>query len=93
MTAPQTVEPTEQRLIAILGQRIRVDVRWGTGVPLALCNGIGAGLEVLDPLVAHLDQSTTVVRFDVPGSGGSATESLPHPSDRTCPHQPASGNV
>ena len=30
---------------------IWVNVRWGTGVPLVLCNGIGASLEVLDPLV------------------------------------------
>ncbi|MFI7666793.1 alpha/beta fold hydrolase [Nocardia sp. NPDC049526] len=78
VTAPQTEPQTERRLIAVLGQRIRVDVRWGTGVPLVLCNGIGAGLEVLDPLVAHLHPTTTVVRFDVPGSGGSANSPLPY---------------
>ena len=38
--------------VAAGGQRIRVDVRQGTGVPLVLCNGIGASLEVLDPFVA-----------------------------------------
>ncbi|MEU1205854.1 alpha/beta fold hydrolase [Nocardia sp. NPDC005825] len=68
----------EQRLIAVLGQQIRVDVRWGTGVPLVLCNGIGAGLEVLDPLVAHLDSASTVVRIDVPGTGGSPDSPLPY---------------
>ena len=36
-----------------------------------LCNGIGASLEVLDPFVEELDPHTTVVRFDVPGSGAS----------------------
>jgi pimeloyl-ACP methyl ester carboxylesterase len=61
----------DENLIAVLGQQIRIDIRWGTGVPLVLCNGIGASLEVLDPFVAQLDPSTTVVRFDVPGSGGS----------------------
>ncbi len=58
------------------GQRIRVDVRPGTGVPLVLCNGIGASLEVLDPLVEQL--GCTVVRFDVPGTGGSPTSALPY---------------
>ncbi|TQM25751.1 alpha/beta fold hydrolase [Nocardia bhagyanarayanae] len=69
---------TEQRLVSILGQQIRVDVRWGTGVPLVLCNGIGASLEVLDPLVAQLDPDSTVVRIDVPGTGGSPNSPLPY---------------
>ena len=65
-------------LLPVLGQQIRVSVREGTGVPLVLCNGIGASLEVLDPLVEHLDPDTTVVRFDVPGSGGSPNSPLPY---------------
>ena len=56
--------------VAVLGQRIRVKVRAGFGVPLVLCNGIGASLDVLDPLVAHLDRNTTVVRFDAPAPAG-----------------------
>ena len=64
--------------VAVLGQRIRVKVRAGFGVPLVLCNGIGASLEVLDPLVAHLDRDTTVVRFDVPGTGGSPGSPVPY---------------
>ena len=67
-----------ERLIPVLGQQIRVNVREGTGVPLVLCNGIGASLEVLDPLVEHLDPDTTVVRFDVPGTGGSPNSPLPY---------------
>ena len=59
----------EECYVATGGQRVRVNVRWGTGVPLVLCNGIGASLEVLDPLVEQLDSDTTVVRFDVPGTG------------------------
>jgi len=66
------------RLIPVLGQQIRVNVRSGTGVPLVLCNGIGASMEVLDPVVAHLDPDTTVVRFDVPGTGGSPDSPLPY---------------
>jgi poly(3-hydroxyalkanoate) depolymerase len=67
-----------EELLPVLGQQIRVNVRPGSGVPLVLCNGIGASLEVLDPLVAQLDPATTVVRFDVPGAGGSPDSPLPY---------------
>lgn len=69
--SPLGANMNDENLIAALGQQIRVDIRWGTGVPLVLCNGIGASLEVLDPFVAQLDPDTTVVRFDVPGAGAS----------------------
>jgi poly(3-hydroxyalkanoate) depolymerase len=65
-------------LIPVLGQQIRVHIRWGTGIPLVLCNGIGASLEVLDPFVAQLDPDTTVVRLDVPGTGGSPDSTVPY---------------
>jgi poly(3-hydroxyalkanoate) depolymerase len=68
----------EHRYIAAAGQRIRVNVRPGTGVPLVLCNGIGASLEVLDPLVEQLNPDSMVVRFDVPGTGGSPTSIAPY---------------
>lgn len=71
-------DEVEQRLVSILGQQIRVSVRAGSGVPLVVCNGIGAALEVLDPLVSALDPDTTVVRFDVPGTGGSPNSLLPY---------------
>jgi pimeloyl-ACP methyl ester carboxylesterase len=67
-----------ERHVAALGQHIRVKVRPGTGVPLVLCNGIGASLEMLDPLVAQLDPDTTVVRFDAPGVGGSSDSPVPY---------------
>jgi pimeloyl-ACP methyl ester carboxylesterase len=67
-----------ERHVAVLGQHLRVKVRPGIGVPLVLCNGIGADLDVLDPLVAHLDPDTTVVRFDPPGIGGSSDSSVPY---------------
>ncbi|MFE3960735.1 alpha/beta fold hydrolase [Nocardia sp. NPDC059091] len=72
---PGTVE---ERLVSVLGQRIWVHVRWGEGVPLVLCNGIGAALDELDPLVAQLNPATTVVRFDAPGSGRSAKSPVPY---------------
>src|ERR1700722_12064448 len=66
----------EVRYVTTGGQRIRVNVREGIGVPLVLCNGIGASLEVLDPLVENLE--CPVIRFDVPGTGGSPTSIAPY---------------
>ena len=54
------------------------DIRRGQGVPLVLCNGIGASLEVFDPFVAQLDPDTTVIRFDAPGTGGSPDSPMPY---------------
>ena len=70
-------ECTVPRLIPVFGQQIRVNVRDGTGVPLVLCNGMGTSLEVLDPLVAELNPNSPVVRFDVPGTGGSPDSLVP----------------
>src|SRR6478609_1863177 len=78
MTAAASARSSVERLIPVLGQQIRVNVRQGTGVPLVLCNGIGASLEVLDPLVEHLHPDTTVIRFDVPGTGASPDSPLPY---------------
>jgi len=66
----------QERYITAGGQLIRANVRYGAGVPLVLCNGIGASLEVLDPLVEQL--GCTVVRFDVPGTGGSPASPVPY---------------
>ena len=56
------------------GRMLRVSVREGTDpatAPLLLLNGIGASLEVLQPFVDALHPRRTVIRFDVPGVGGS----------------------
>ena len=74
VVSPSTIG--EERYVSAGGQRIRVNVRRGNGVPLVVCNGIGASLEVLDPLVEQLN--CTVVRFDVPGTGGSPTSIAPY---------------
>jgi poly(3-hydroxyalkanoate) depolymerase len=42
---------------------------------LLLCNGIGASLELLQPFVDAVDPRITVIRFDVPGVGGSPLRS------------------
>ena len=76
VASPSTIG--EERYVTAGGQRIRVNMRHGTGVPLVLCNGIGASLEVLDPLVEQLNPDITIVRFDVPGTGGSPTSLLPY---------------
>jgi poly(3-hydroxyalkanoate) depolymerase len=41
-------------------------------------NGIGASLEILQPIVDALDTRRTVIRFDVPGVGGSPRPVVPY---------------
>jgi len=60
---------------------VRVSVRRGTDPErpaLLLMNGIGASLEVLQPFVDALDPGRTVIRFDVPGVGGSPRPVVPY---------------
>jgi poly(3-hydroxyalkanoate) depolymerase len=67
-------------LVTVAGRQIRVDVRRGSGggTPLVLCCGIGAGFEVLQPFVDALPTQLEVIRFDVPGVGGSPAGRLPY---------------
>jgi poly(3-hydroxyalkanoate) depolymerase len=72
---------TTLRSVTVAGRTLRVAVRQGTDEsvpPLLLMNGIGASLEVLDPLVDALDERRTVIRFDVPGVGGSPLPVVPY---------------
>jgi poly(3-hydroxyalkanoate) depolymerase len=66
------------RQMTVCGQQVRVAVRAGTGRPLVLCNGIGASLDLLQPFVDALDTDIPVVRFDVPGVGGSPAPAIPY---------------
>lgn len=68
------------QVVRVLGQNLRVSVRAGTGngPPLLLCCGIGAGFEALAPFVDHLDPAIEVIRFDVPGVGGSPVGPVPY---------------
>ncbi len=49
-----------------------------TRVPLLLINGIGAPLEVLQPIVDALDPALELIRFDVPGVGRSPAPKTPY---------------
>jgi poly(3-hydroxyalkanoate) depolymerase len=69
------------QLISAGGRSLRVSVREGTDdatPPLLLLNGIGASLEVLQPFVDALHPRRTVIRFDVPGVGGSPRPVVPY---------------
>jgi poly(3-hydroxyalkanoate) depolymerase len=70
----------ETRTITVKGQRLRIAIRPGNGTrtPLLLMNGIGVNLEVLQRFVDALDQGHEVIRFDVPGTGGSPAPTIPY---------------
>ena len=72
------------RTLVVRGLPVRVCVRPGRGEladhpPLLLCNGIGVSLEALQPLVDALHPDRGVIRFDVPGVGGSPAPPVPYP--------------
>lgn len=62
-------------------QRLRVGIRPASvsrsGVPLLLCNGIGANLELAAPLMQRLQGIESVV-FDAPGAGRSPPPKRPY---------------
>ena len=61
--------------------RLRIHVRpgiGGTGILLVIANGIGSSLEILQPFVDALPADIEVVRFDVPGVGGTAPPNRPY---------------
>jgi len=68
------------RILRIGGRTIRVAVREGAAewAPLLLCNGIGASLELFQPFVDALDPRRGVIRFDMPGIGGSPAPAVPY---------------
>jgi len=68
------------RALTVRGRVLRVAVRGGNQQwpPLVLCNGIGARLELLQPFVDAVDPRREVIRFDMPGIGGSPDPVLPY---------------
>jgi poly(3-hydroxyalkanoate) depolymerase len=76
----EPVMPERTRIMTVGGRALRVAVREGTGdrPPLLLCNGIGASLEVLQPFADALDPRRPVIRFDLPGVGGSPAPVVPY---------------
>ena len=77
---PVRDDPVREEIMQVGGTPLRVAIRPGTGTgpPLLLCNGIGMRLEALRPFVDALDPAIEVIRFDVPGTGGSQLPSLPY---------------
>jgi len=71
--------PDDIRTINVKGQPLRVAIRPGngTGTPLLLLNGIGVSFEVFQPFIDELNVDLEIIRFDVPGTGGSPRSSLP----------------
>src|SRR5881398_3829736 len=82
MPSETTRPQAEIRTITVRGQRLRVAIRKGdsTRTPLLLMNGIGVNFEVLQPFVDALDPAIEVMRFDVPGTGGSPAPLIPYRS-------------
>jgi poly(3-hydroxyalkanoate) depolymerase len=73
--------PAERmRTLRVGGRSLRVAVREGMPgwPPLLLCNGIGVSLELLQPFADALDPRRGVIRFDMPGVGGSPAPVLPY---------------
>jgi len=68
---------TEIRFVDVDGQSLRVGLTRGEGPPLLVFNGLGANLEILEPLTHALEGIETIV-FDVPGAGGSERALLPY---------------
>jgi poly(3-hydroxyalkanoate) depolymerase len=67
----------------VRGRTLRVSVRRAAGArpartPLLMLNGIGASLELLQPFVDQVPEQVEVIRFDVPGIGGSPLPLLPY---------------
>ena len=65
----------ETLFVEVGGLRIRVRIA-GSGPPLLLIMGIGANLDMWQPVVSDLGPRE-VIAFDAPGTGGSATPRLP----------------
>lgn len=90
MRASQRAAPETVRSIVIDGQPLRVAVRPAQAgrpaaaadrparPPLLLMNGIGASLDLLQPFADALSPQTAVIRFDVPGVGGSPLPRRPY---------------
>src|SRR6201995_1243493 len=79
MTADQS-SPERMRIMTVGGRALRVSLRDGTPgwTPLLLCNGIGVSLELFQPFVDALDPQRPVIRFDMPGIGGSPAPGVPY---------------
>jgi poly(3-hydroxyalkanoate) depolymerase len=78
---PGRADPGEHlQTLSIGGRVLRVAVRDGNPdwPPLLLCNGIGVPLELFQPFADALDPQRPIIRFDMPGIGGSPAPAVPY---------------
>jgi poly(3-hydroxyoctanoate) depolymerase len=72
-----SINTVDEFYVTARGQRIRVQRRnIGNHHPLILINGIGAAIEMWQPLIDELDERE-MVTLDLPGCGLSPTPALP----------------
>lgn len=76
----QDESATPTQVVEVDRQRLRVAIRRGSSdrPPLLLLNGLGVRLEGLQPIVDALPADVSIIRFDVPGVGESATPRMPY---------------
>lgn len=69
----------EIKVFDVDGQLLRTGIRQGSSdrPPLLMFNGIGANLELAEPFMAQLEDTTGII-FDVPGVGGSPAPAFPY---------------
>jgi poly(3-hydroxyalkanoate) depolymerase len=77
-----TATTTESSVIRVGMQRVHVAVRRAPQSngqpPLLLCNGLGANLEMMEPMMEALDDQVDTIAFDVPGVGSSPPPIVPY---------------
>ena len=69
--------PTNVRFIEVDGRTFRTRIKLGEKPPLLIFNGIGANLELLEPLTEALTGIETIV-FELPGMGETPPSLLPY---------------
>lgn len=72
------ISEVDFQFLRIQGVNIRFSVtrRHCTGLPLLLFNGIGASIELLQPIIDAL-RNTSVITYDAPGAGESQSPPFP----------------
>lgn len=81
-TATKRAKPSSSMRVQTFdvdGQVLNVGIREGSSSrpPLMMFNGIGANLELAEPFMTALSDTTGII-FDVPGVGGSPTPAFPY---------------
>ena len=74
-----TATKDQTRFLTLGGLRIRVRVLnpGSSDLPLLCFNGVGASMELMQPFLDEA-RNTTLIIYDVPGTGESDTPKLPY---------------